>query len=160
MPGERSSSLSADQRLTALLALSDQRRRRFQELEQIQWRINFSIWAALGGLAYLWAAGHLIAPRWLLAPMAYFLAPIPPVLIHGAAVIKLTQQQLQLSDFAHKSSAIVYNMLDLEVLERPKSPRRLGLTGRAWFWVGWSVTVTASLTSAIVVLAQHVALKS
>ena len=156
--GKPASGLKPEQRLAGLLELAKQQRSRFHELEQIEWRINFSVWASLGGLAFLWANGHLAAPAWLLSPRAYLLA-IAPTVIHGLAVIKLNQQQQQLSALARRSWTITDALLEIDIPPVSTTRRHFGLRIRDWYWVGWDLVVTASLSVAVVLLVQHVTVR-
>jgi hypothetical protein len=86
--------MDEDERVAGLLELARQHTQRFRELEDIEWKINFSIWGFLGGLAYLWGNGHLVPPNWALrGPLAFLLLPPSALLLHGMAVVKLNVQQ-------------------------------------------------------------------
>jgi hypothetical protein len=60
-----------EKRVNGLLEMASQHMKRFRELEEIEWKINFSIWALLGGLAYVWATGHVTVPAWFKSPCAF-----------------------------------------------------------------------------------------
>src|ERR1051325_12164855 len=95
--------LSKKERLDGLQRLEELHAKRFDQLEQIAWRINFSVWAALGGLAYLWGGGHLDAPDWMRCWTAYVYAPIVRAGLHGAAFFQLNRQMLRRSEISKRS---------------------------------------------------------
>jgi hypothetical protein len=51
--------MDADKQVVALLDLAKQHIQRFHQLENIEWRINFSVWAFVGGIAYFAVSGKV-----------------------------------------------------------------------------------------------------
>ena len=82
-----------EKRIGGLLEMASQHMKRFHELEEIEWKINFSIWALLGGIGYLWVTGHMTMPTWLKSPRVFLVAPIPAMLLHGIASFMLHRQE-------------------------------------------------------------------
>ena len=143
--------MDEEKRISGLLEMASQHMKRFRELEEIEWRINFSIWALLGGLAYLWITGKMTAAAWMKSPCAFLLLPIPVVLLHGAALFALNRQQ--------QTHAILRNhyrdQVD-ELISRPIPKQQFhhvgGLRLRDWWWVGWAVFVTFALSESVLFL--------
>src|SRR5258708_36209259 len=76
-----------DKRIAALLDLAKQHMQRCHELEDIAWRIKFSVWAFFGGLAYLWANGHVTSPAWVRWRLTVLLFPLSVAFLHVATAI-------------------------------------------------------------------------
>jgi hypothetical protein len=145
-----------EKRVSGLLKLASQHMKRFHELEEIEWKINFSIWALLGGLAYLWGAGKMTAPTWIKSPSVFLLAPIPAVLLHGAAIFMLSRQHQQAAKMRNHYRDEAARLLRAE--SGTNAPHAIqsryfaGQRWRDWCWLGWFMSVTFILTESVLFL--------
>lgn len=140
-----------EKRISGLLEMASQHMKRFRELEEIEWRINFSIWALLGGLAYLWVTGHMIVPAWLKSPCVFLLAPILAMLLHGAASFMLHKQEQTEANFRNHYRDQAEELLGKSIT-KDKFRDVWGLRGRYWLWIGWELFVTLILSEAVLLL--------
>ena len=135
-----------EKRIEIMLELSKQHMQRFHELEQIEWRINFSIWAAIGGLAYLWAHEHVEIPVWFNSNLTALTVPVVPLILHGWALIMINLQQ-----HYHSGRRQVYwDKSAISVGVRPEESRDkkllMNLRGSTWRWIVWDLSVTYFIT--------------
>jgi len=140
-----------EKRISGLLELASQRMKRFRELEEIEWKLNFSIWALLGGLAYVWVTGHVTVPEWLKSPCAFIVMPIAAMLPHAVALIMLhKQEQTEAKSRNHYRDQA--ERLVSEAIPKEKF-RYLGcLRRRDWIWIGWELFVTSILAESVLIL--------
>jgi hypothetical protein len=145
-----------DKRVSGLLEMASQHMKRFRELEEIEWKINFSIWALLGGFAYLWVTAKITEPTWftwLRKPYVFLLAPIPTVLLHGAALFMLHKQQQAEAKRRNHYRDQAEAFLSKEI-HKDKFQYLGGIRGRDWRWIGWSLLVTFLLAESVLFLMQ------
>ncbi len=140
-----------EKRITGLLEMASQRMKRFRELEEIEWKLNFSIWTLLGGLAFLWVTGHMTMPAWLKSPCAFLLAPIPALLPHGVALFMLHRQEQTEAKFRNHYRDQAEELLS-KVIPKVKFQYVGGLRYRDWIWMGWELFVTFTLSEAVLLL--------
>jgi hypothetical protein len=140
-----------EERISGLLEMASQRMKRFHELEEIEWKINFSIWALLGGVAYLWVTGHMTMPAWLKSPCAFLLAPIPAMLLHGVASFMLHKQEQTEAEFRNHYRDQAEELVSKSI-PKDKFHYLCGLRGRYWGWIAWEVIVTLVLSEAVLLL--------
>jgi hypothetical protein len=140
-----------EKRVSGLLEMASQHMKRFRELEEIEWKINFSIWALLGGLAYLWVTGHMTAPAWLKSPCVFLLAPIPAMVLHSLASFMLHQQEQTEAKFRNHYRDQAEELLG-EAIPKEKLRYVCGLKRRYWAWIGWKLLVTLFLSEAVLFL--------
>jgi|SRR5215468_1013494 len=144
-----------EKRLAALLDLAKQHMERCRQLEEIEWRINFSVWALLGGIAYLWGNGHVKSPAWIQSRWALIVFPLSVMFIHGWATVWFW--------FRHRSEARLRDgyRRDISTLLGTKKdyPDR-GLTLRDVLWMIWHWVVTLTLAAAVILIMQNVVIPS
>ena len=143
-----------EKRVSGLLEMASQHMKRLREIEEIEWRINFSIWALLGGFAYLWVTGRVTKPTWfgwLSNPYVFLLAPIPAVLVHGAALYMLNRQQHEVSKLRNHYRDQAEELLSTPI---PKKKFRYltEIRLRDWFWSGWALLVSFMLSESVLFL--------
>jgi hypothetical protein len=146
-----------EKRVSGLLEMASQHMKRFRELEEIEWKINFSIWALLGGLAYLWVTGRMTAPpwfAWLSNPYVFLLAPIPMMLVHGVALVMLNRQQQGQSKLRNHYRDQAEELLLGNVTPKAKFEYAGGIRWRDWAWIGWDMLVTFLLAESVLFLMQ------
>lgn len=143
-----------EKRVSGLLEMASQHMKRFRELEEIELKINFSIWALLGGFAYLWVTGKVTAPTWfalLSKPYVFLLAPIPVMALHGLALFMLNQQQQGhaklLNHYRDQAAALLS-----EPIQKDQSKYVGSIRWRDWAWIGWDVLVTLMLFESVLFL--------
>ena len=142
-----------EKRISALLEVAHQYMERFRELEDIEWRINFSIWGLLAGLAYLWMTGRATIPQVLNGRIVFLLLPLPVILVHGIALLKLNIQQQEYAMACDECRTQVAEALGSKP---PKQhTRRIGIRRRDWEWIIWDLTVTYGISAAVIFLIQH-----
>lgn len=131
-----------------------QARERFHQLEQIEWKINFSIWGAIGGLSYIAMKSPPLTPEPALkSPLLYCFIFIP-FLIHLSAVWQLNRQQQKITMWRQKLENNIDSLLGTSFAE-DDSRRFGGLRLRDWFWAGFAAIVTVLLSAAAIYLLQH-----
>jgi hypothetical protein len=145
--------MNEEARVAGLLDLTKQHMQRFRELEDIKWRINFSVWAFFGGLAYLWVNGHLVPPDWLRKPYA-LLVPVFATILHGRAAVKISKQGAEHAKICYDlRRRVVAELLNIDPEKIYPVPRVvLGLRWRSWEWLGWEVLVTLILAMIVILL--------
>jgi len=142
-----------EKRVTAFLEMARQHMQRFHELEEIEWKINFSVWALIGGFAYLWVTGHMTTPVWLKGLRAFLIVSIPVMLVHGLALLMLNRQHQTEAKFRNDYRDRAAELLGKPILE--KRPHYIGgIRWRDWRWIGWSLLVTFGMTASVVFLMQ------
>jgi hypothetical protein len=143
-------------RVSGLLETANQHMQRFHDLEQIEWKINFSVWALLGGLAYLWAAGkNVITPELLRSPRAPFLVPLLPMAVHGSALFMLNRQQREVASRCKDARYLANQLLRLESAKGPTEKKYLfNIRWRDVRWIVWNLLVTFMITAAVILLVQ------
>jgi hypothetical protein len=142
-----------EKRVSGLLEMASQHMKRFREVEEIEWKINFSIWALLGGLAYLWATVRMTLPLWLKSPCAFLLAPIPALVPHFVASFmlhKLKQTEAKYRNYYRDQAEELLG----NVIPKEKFQYVWGLRGRDWIWISWELFVTFLLCAAVLFLMQ------
>lgn len=140
-----------EKRISGLLEMASQHMKRFHELEEIEWKINFSIWALLGGVAYLWVTGHMTMPAWLKSPCVFLLAPIPAMLLHGVASFMLHKQEQTEAKFRNHYRDQAEELVGKSI-PKDEFHSLCGLRGRYWRWIAWEVVVTLALSEAVLLL--------
>jgi hypothetical protein len=142
--------------VSGLLELASQHMTRFHELEELEWKINFSVWALLGGLAYVWGASKLTPPTWIKSPLGFILIPLPVVLLHGAAVFMLNVQHRISAEmrnhYRDQADALLRVNPDLQPPHTKPYGRFLGLRWRDFYWNSWFMLVTFLLADAVLFL--------
>jgi hypothetical protein len=141
-----------EKRTRGLLEMASQHMERFHDLEEIEWKINFSIWALLGGIGYLWVSGHMTIPAWLKSPCAFLVAPIPAMLLHGLASFMLHMQEQTEAGFRNHYRDEAEELLSKSPIPKDKFYSVCGLRGRYWRWIAWEVAVTLILSEAVLLL--------
>jgi hypothetical protein len=143
------------QRVTGLLELARQQMQRYHELEELEWKINFSVWTLLGGVAYLWVVNvKLPLPAVLMSkPGAYLLLPIPAMAIHGLALSMLHQQQAERARARDDYRRLAGEILGAPVPDKAKPSKHY--RWRYFRWLGWDLIVTFVIGAAVVFLVQH-----
>jgi hypothetical protein len=139
-----------EKRLSALLDLSKQHMQRCRELEEIEWRVNFSVWAFLGGLAYLWASGHIVSPGWMRWPPTMLLFPLSVTFMHGFANLwfwSRSKSEAKLRDGYRRDIAKLLGV-DKDYPDR-------GLTLRDLVWMAWQWLVTLAIAAAVMLVVQN-----
>jgi hypothetical protein len=133
-----------DKRSATLLDLARQHMQRFNELEQIEWKINFSVWGFFGGLAFLWVNSHMAVPDSLTKHSIIFvlLAPLPALLFHGLALYWLNVQQQEQAELRDKYRQLTVELLGQGVPTKITLERHGGVRRRDWKWIGWDLLVT------------------
>ena len=76
--------MEPETRVSALLELAKQHATRGRELEDLEWRVNFSLWALLTATAYLWMNAKLKAPGWMLEYV--WALPLGMLFVHAIAM--------------------------------------------------------------------------
>ncbi len=145
-----------EKRVSGLLEMANQHMKRFRELEEIEWRINFSMWALLGGLAFLWVSGKMTAPGWftlLKNPCVFLLAPIPAMLVHGGALFMLNKQQQAQAKLRNHYRDQAEELLS-KPIDKDKFQNVGGVRWRDWGWIGWALLVTFLLFESVLFLMQ------
>jgi hypothetical protein len=143
-----------DKRVSGLLEMARQHMTRFRELEELEWRINFSIWALLGGFAYLWVTGKVTKPMWfgwLSEPCIFLLAPIPAMLVHGVALFMLNQQQRRQAKLRNHYRDQAEELVS-KPIQKDESPNLFFIRFRDWCWIGWALLVTFMLAESVLFL--------
>jgi hypothetical protein len=140
-----------DKRVAGLLELARQHMQRYHELEEIEWKINFSVWGALGGFAYLLTTKNLTMPAWLKERRPVVGITLIVLAIHGIALYQLNRQQ--------QKNAILregYRDHSDEILAHTRpvyAPwRLLGVRWTDWAWIAWDLAVTLAILAALVLL--------
>lgn len=119
--------MDAEKRVSFLLKLAEQHMQRFREIEGIEWRINFSVWAFWGALAYLWINGHICTPEWMKSCAALIFLPVGPAFLQSIAILeinKMGKQHAKLRD-EHRSRALE----EMGIRERIYGTRRKTVFG-------------------------------
>jgi hypothetical protein len=148
--------MDEENRIPGLLELARQHMQRFRELEDIEWRINFSVWGFLGGLAYLSVNGHLKPPSWVLNWPFALLLPLPALLIHGVAIYQLNVQQQEQAKYRDKFRRQAEGFLNTKVYQHLEPKRPGGLRWRDWMWVTWDLGVTFIIAMSVIVVTRQV----
>ena len=139
-----------EKRLTALLDLAKQHMQRCRELEEIEWRVNFSIWGSIGGLAYLWANGHIASPEWIRYKSTVILFPISVMFMHGLTNVWFwvrSKSEAKLRDGYRRD---ITKLLGVAM----DYPDR-GLTLRDLIWMAWHWLITLALATATMLVIQN-----
>ncbi len=138
-------------RVSNLLELARQHMQRFHELEEIEWKINFSIWGGLGGFAYLFATKNLRIPVWITGGWSILYIAPAVLALHGIALYQLNRQQqkhAELRDgYRHRSALLLTRGITAYEPSRPGGIRVLD-----WGWIGWDLTVTLAILYAAILL--------
>lgn len=142
-----------EKRVSGLLEMASQHMKRFRELEEIEWRLNFSIWALLGGLAYLWVNGRMTLPPWLIGPCVHLVAPIPIMAAQGLVLFMLNRQE-QAEAFRRNFYRDQAGELLSATIPKTMFKRVGGIRGRDWVWIGWALLVTFMLSESVLFLMQ------
>jgi hypothetical protein len=137
-----------DKVIAILLDLAKQHIQRGRELEDMEWKINFSIWALLAGIAYLWLSAHLKVPEWVrLGSPLMTLLPLPLIItfVHASAMwwfaFRSKREGALRDDYRRK----ILKLLNLPVEGYPTRP------WRRFMWI-WAVAITLILGIGVVTL--------
>jgi hypothetical protein len=131
-----------------LLDLAKQHMQRCHELEDIGWRIKFSIWAFLGGLAYLWANAHIRSPEWVRWHATAVLFPLSLTVLHGSMLVWFGHR---LTDEARLRDGYRRAVVELIGMDKSLYPDR-GLTARNLAWALGEVLVTLMIAIAVLLV--------
>lgn len=111
-----------EKRISGLLEMATQRMKRFRELEEIEWKINFSIWGSLGAVAYLWMNSKNAVVLGLPKGRSVLLLVLIPVAIHGIALYRLNRQQQEIAKLRNSCTDRAAESLGVPAAEK-KPPR-------------------------------------
>lgn len=143
--------MNDEQRVSALLEMARQYMQRFHELEEIEWKINFSVWALFGGLAYLWVNAKSMTTPGLLKGRYAFLLVLFAVGLHGLALFMLNRQERQIASLRDNRRDDAARLVGIAVQEY--EPHYVGgIRWRDWGWIAWNLIVTATMATAVVFL--------
>jgi len=130
--------------LASLLELAKQHAQRAHELEEIEWKINFSVWAFLGALAYIATNDGQHVPGWIKTWSGLATVVAFPVMLHVVGVIKLYLQQQTQKEFRDRYKQRVERIVDHK-RHAYSEKKTMGLSKTDWWWIGWDVLVTIML---------------
>ena len=138
-------------RVVGFLELARLNLQRFRELEDIEWRINFSAWAFVGAIGYLWVTAKLPADWLFEPPYPFVIAPVIVALTHGISLYKVNRQMDEQRLFRERWRSNAEELLGVSV--RAGVPRRYwGLRRSDWSWIVWEVLVTVLLLGAALLM--------
>lgn len=137
------SSISDADRLTAAVAMQDQARQRAHEVEDIEWRVNFSVWGFLAAVAYLMLQPPALvgAARPQFGPWSWLFGLLP--VLHFTAVYRLNRSGYywrRWVDFHRSHANHIMGVPDREVAA-PRERQRF--TWKHWSWVLTEAAATA-----------------
>jgi hypothetical protein len=137
-------------RLSGMLELGRQHTQRLAELEQEEWKINFSLWALLGGVAYVYDNGRVPAPHLVFLIGGICLAAG----MHAVALYWLCRQQEKRRIDRHYWRMQAAKLLGVPQLGSASTDVKywLGLRGSDLRWLLWEVTVTIAIAVAVALL--------
>jgi hypothetical protein len=129
-----------DKRIAILLDLAKQHMQRGRELEDMEWKLNFSIWALLAGIAYLWLSVHLKVPDWVRI-MSLWRTLLPSLLVafvHASAMWWFARRSKREGTLRDDYRREILKMLSLPTECYPTRP------WRRFMWI-WAVAITLIL---------------
>ena len=140
-------------RATSFLELAHHNSQRFHELETLQWRINFSVWAFVGAIAYLRAQG-LSLPTSIVSGHTILYGSIVIFVFHFVGLLLLSWQQDR-----QRRLARMWRREAQGILNGPSEPsettaRRSELV-RSGVWVVWQLGVSVVLLCVVALLIQY-----
>jgi hypothetical protein len=140
-------------RLSGMLELARQHTQRLAELEQEEWKINFSLWALLGGVAYLHVNGHVPAPRLVFLVVGGCLTAG----MHAVALYRLCRQQEKHRIDRHywRMEAAKLIGVQLPASANVQAQYWLGLRRSDLGWLLWEVIVTIAIAGAVALIIQN-----
>jgi hypothetical protein len=151
--GKSSVMIDDEKRVSGLLEMARQHMQRFRELEVIAWRINFSVWALIGGLAYLWVNGHMTPPPWLMRPCAPLVVPMPAMVLHFVVLFMLNRQEQTEAKLRNHYRDQAEELLG-KAIDKSKFRHVGGIRLRDFVWIGWCLIVTFILAASVLFLMQ------
>ena len=146
-----STDISDTDRVNACLDLCRQARERFRQIEGTEWKINFSIWAFLGAIAYL---SLTTAPPTKFGWASIYLLLIVP--IHWRAIWRLIRSERDWQEWANYYRREARRILELpsQCTENPmpvetdnQSLRKIGCE-----WIVLDVALTVILAAGVIYL--------
>ena len=160
--------ISDAERVRAAIELSKIFVDRCSEIEQIEWRVNFSIWTALLALGYLWINNGDELNGFLLKDYILWISGIVICFGHVICRVWLYNQHHEMGDLRNQCQRMAADIALLEI----SFPERASVTNesawrvrarrviRRWRWAAWEVGVTAVLCIAVGTLVSSIGPKS
>jgi hypothetical protein len=113
--------------------------------------MKFSIWASLGGLAYLLTNGHIAIPRWILWRWTALIFPLMLALLRAAATIWFgfrLREEARIRDTYRRRVVKLLGIVDSLYPDR-------GITFRNVIWIIGEELVTFLIALAAILIIQN-----
>ena len=149
-------------RLGGFLELARQYSQRFTELEQHEWKLNYSVWALLAGSAYL-LVNHDPKIKDSLSWLGLITILAAPAIFHGIALFVLHGQMEYWRRGRNHWRDQAVNAIEGTSLDnrdpalpdwfwQRRFPKRYGRSLMDWIWLVWELMVTFGISAAGILL--------